>query len=395
MKRTFLICFAIIFFIETNNLLADPGNYYSGIDTNTSCANFKTILYNLIKNDHHLTYGSIDNNYNRTDLKPAEAPLSGYVIVERYCADIPTAFDSCNFRFDDSLSGAPSFCFTGGTFNYFCACYAKEHVLPKAWFNGTTTFSANEYTDITYIWPADSKMNNAKSNYPIGYVSAANLISYNNTKVGTSNSSLNYGYNNSLVFEPNDAFKGDFARAYLYFVTRYQDSVPAFRRNNIAVDVFSSTIYPGLQPWILQLCVKWHKQDPPDDFERKRNDSVYAIQGNRNPYIDYPHWVEKAFGTDGNSAACTTTAVKNNTSINYAVFPNPMNDVLNITIGGALSDKQAVLEITNILGQKKLSQIINPINNSIQVDTKYWEKGCYFVNIIYDGNNSVQQIVKL
>ena len=182
MKQSFFICFAVILLFN-NNTIAGPGTYYNGIDSSKSCSDFKTILFNLIKNDRHLSYGAIDNNYNRTDLKPAEAPLSGYVVVERYCADIPTGKDSCNFRFNDSTSGSPSFCFFGGTFNSFCACYAKEHVIPKAWFNGTSSFSANEYTDITYIWPADSKMNNAKSNYPIGYVNTANLTSYNNKKL--------------------------------------------------------------------------------------------------------------------------------------------------------------------------------------------------------------------
>ncbi|MEZ5055071.1 MAG: hypothetical protein R2807_09990 [Chitinophagales bacterium] len=52
------------------------GTYYNGIDTNSSCSNFKTALTNLISIDAHLPYGKVDESYNRTDLKPAEAPLT-------------------------------------------------------------------------------------------------------------------------------------------------------------------------------------------------------------------------------------------------------------------------------------------------------------------------------
>ena len=170
--------------------------------------------------------------------------------------------------------------------------------------------------------------------------------------------------------------------------------MPSFRRNNIALDVFSSTVYPGLQPWILQLCIKWHKQDPPDAFEQKRNDSVFAIQGNRNPYIDYPHWAEKVFGVNGISTSCVPTAVKNNHSIEFNVFPNPVQeDLINISIGTRI-DKNAVIEVVDVLGRKQLSQEIGISTNTLQLNSSNWEKGWYFINVIYDGVNNVQSIIK-
>ncbi|MEZ5055070.1 MAG: endonuclease [Chitinophagales bacterium] len=124
-------------------------------------------------------------------------------------------------------------------------------------------------------------------------------MSYNGTKIGRSNAALNYGYfgardtldNNinktyNFVFEPIDEFKGDLQER-IYMLLRYGNQISSWKNNDsIAFDVISNTSYTGLEPWILKLCVKWHKQDPPSSFERKRNDSVQT-QGNRNPYIDF------------------------------------------------------------------------------------------------------------
>ena len=43
----------------------------------------------------------------------------------------------------------------------------------------------------------------------------------------------------------------------------------------------------------LSVLLQWHKQDPVDEYEKQRNEKIYEIQGNRNPFIDHPEWVEK------------------------------------------------------------------------------------------------------
>jgi endonuclease I len=131
-----------------------------------------------------------------------------------------------------------------------------------------------------------------KGNLPLGIASASTGVytTSNGTKIG--NSTAANGYTGE-VFEPNDTYKGDFARTYLYFVTRYQDSIATFK-SRYPNSVLNSTNYSGLDAWNLKIMVQWHKQDPPSDLEVLRNDSVFRIQGNRNPFIDYPHWVRKS-----------------------------------------------------------------------------------------------------
>ena len=51
-----------------------------------------------------------------------------------------------------------------------------------------------------------------------------------------------------------------------------------------------------MKPWAIKLLLQWSRQDPVSEKERTRNEKVYAIQGNRNPFIDYPELVEYIWG---------------------------------------------------------------------------------------------------
>lgn len=54
--------------------------------------------------------------------------------------------------------------------------------------------------------------------------------------------------------------------------------------------------YPSLQPWAIEMLLKWHRDDPVSEKELKRNEVVYSIQTNRNPFIDYPELAEYIWG---------------------------------------------------------------------------------------------------
>lgn len=374
----------IISVLCSSMLFAGPGTYYNSIDTNKTCASLKTALFNLISsNTIVLPYGQVDNYYNQTDLKPAEAG-GGYVIVDRYCSENPNGVDYCSFRYPTN------FCLTTPSDTLPCNCYNKEHVFPKSWW-GTEVYPM--YSDMHFIWPADNRINFYKSNFPIGYEKNAYYTSKNGTRVGASDPAKNFGYSSSNIFEPIDTFKGDFARAYLYVVTRYQDSIINWLGRSTSAEVLDGNKYPGLKSWILQLCVKWSKMDPPSAFEIKRNDSVYSIQGNRNPYIDHPNWVEKVFGPDGNYAACVSTGIRENRSLGFSVYPNPVNDaVLNIRTATALTE-EATIEIADILGRVVQTQKLNP-GAIPSIDVSTLVKGIYFINIMYKDSNDVSTFIK-
>ncbi len=309
------------------------------------------------------------------------------------------------FRYNDRTTGVRSFCFNGGTAASFCKCYAKEHSFASSWFGDTSLMR----TDMHNIFPADSKTNDMKSNFPLGYARAGSGLAstYNDTKIGRSDAVNNFGYwgvidttdngnNNTYnkVFEPIDEFKGDFARTYLYMTTRYDDRINNWKMlNTVGQKVISNTSYTGLEPWILQLCVKWHKLDPPSNLEKKRNDSVFSIQGNRNPYIDFPSLVEKVFGTNG-SGVCVPSGIKEKaTAIRVAIYPNPVTgNSLTIDIDSKLSD-MGVYQISDILGRKLLEQKLNQ-NKHLNIDITDLARGTYLLTIFDEDHFSYQKFIK-
>jgi endonuclease I len=387
MKRfkNYILITIIIF--SSNALYAVPGTYYNSIDTNKTCAALKTALFQLLSSNTttSIPYSLVDDYFDKTDLKAAKSPQTGSVVSDRYSSDNPYGADYCNYRFPTDFCGnRPS----GST---ECYCYNKEHVFPKSWFGGENVYPM--YSDIHFIWPADSYMNFRKGNTPIGYVKNSSYTSHNGTKVGTSETTLNYSYNSSLVFEPIDSFKGDFARAYLYVITRYEDSIINWVGRSTSANVLDGNKYLGLKPWILQLCVKWSKLDPPSAFEIKRNDSVFAIQGNRNPYIDHSNWVEKVFGINGKAQDCVSTAIHKNNTIDFSIFPNPVKDaVLNIQFTNNQTE-ESIIEIADILGRIVYTQKINAGTSPI-IDVSSLDKGIYFLNLLHKDSNSVSTFIK-
>lgn len=164
----------------------------------------------------------------------------------------------------------------------------REHSFPKSWWGGSTSLPA--YTDLNHLYPSDGDANMAKSNYPLGEVDPDH-VTFSNGVVLVGNPVSGQGGGAKYVFEPADEYKGDFARTYFYMVTCYQDQTWKYTY------MPQNGAYPSLQGWAIDLLLKWHRADPVSDKETKRNDEVYKLQYNRNPYIDYPNLVEYIWGT--------------------------------------------------------------------------------------------------
>ncbi len=165
----------------------------------------------------------------------------------------------------------------------------REHSVPKSWWklNGSVEYTP-AYSDMWNLYPSDGPANQAKSNYPLGITSHPN---FNNgiTKVG--GAQTGYGGGSTIVFEPADEYKGDFARAYMYMATVYDDI------NWIINYMYQQNSYPTLVPWAQNMLLQWCRQDPVDQKEIDRNNTVEQYQGNRNPFIDFPELGEYIWGT--------------------------------------------------------------------------------------------------
>jgi len=163
-----------------------------------------------------------------------------------------------------------------------------EHSFPKSWWGA---YQNNAYNDLYHLYPADALANETKNNLPLGEV--AGTASFDNGVVKV-------GVNGFLVgsldkcFEPADEYKGDFARSYFYISTIYENLAPLMQ----SPMVFTNNTYPFWKPWALDLLLKWHRQDPVSPKELTRIEAIYNIQGNRNPFIDYPDLAEYIWGKD-------------------------------------------------------------------------------------------------
>lgn len=389
MKKLLL---SIVIFISFQITKADPGNYYNGLDTNQTCANFKTALFHLISSNYtQITYNDVKSAYAHTDMHKSDDGLRD-IIWDMY-SDNPAGPEPYEYPFTTVY---PSTITAEGM------GLNREHIFPQSWFDpNNVTPDPVQKSDLFHVLPSDGWVNGQKSNYPLGKVNnSPSFVSLNGSKVGFADTSIHFTVYSSntyknKVFEPRNEYKGDFARAYLYIITRYEDDLTTWNANSSnAKDVLDGNKYPGLDSWILKLCVSWCKLDPPSAKEIKRNDSVFAIQGNRNPYIDHPNWVEKVFGVNG-SANCLVLATKQHSNtFKFTIYPNPVQDgFLSIDLDRNVSNN-ATFEVIDIVGRKLIEQKMAANNKQLTIDVSSLAKGTYLLNIIDDGNNSIQKFIK-
>lgn len=168
----------------------------------------------------------------------------------------------------------------------------REHAVPKSWWkkNGSVEYTP-AYSDMWNLYPSEPKANQAKSNYPFG---ETRNTEFDNgvTKVGAPKAG--FGGGASMVFEPADEYKGDFARAIFYMATVYDDLTWVYNY------MFVNNSYPSLLPWAINMLLDWSRRDPVSQKEIDRNNVVEQYQHNRNPFIDFPNLAEYIWGVSVN-----------------------------------------------------------------------------------------------
>ena len=262
---------------------AVDATYYSSLDGKSGSTLFSAI-HTVAKTGYSsLTYAGLWTAYKTTDLN------SSGKIWDMYggCEFTPTT-DQC------------------GNYSNECDCYNREHSIPKSWFGGTES-SGTPGTDIFHVVPTDGKVNGKRSNYAFGEVSSA-TYTYNGSKLGSAKSITTDNLLggsvtatcSSVVFEPIDEYKGDFARAYFGTLLSWEGDYQAFTTDDGSTmfsGTYTETGHYGLTEYGMALLMKWHRQDPVSQKEIDRNNGIQSTQGNRNPFIDYPCLAEYLWGS--------------------------------------------------------------------------------------------------
>ena len=280
----------IVFFISTQSITAQPPTGYYNGTSGLNCSQLKTALKTIVTTGNTArSYGDLWTQYQVTDIKPRTVGSgSANVIYDIYSAK-PGLTDPYQFTPGPVASGGQQDNGTLGTSEG--QLYNREHSVPKSWYAGNTAISGVA-TDYQYVIPADKYVNGKRGDMPYAEVATASQTFLNGTKIGSSAVAGITGDVSNKVFEPIDSFKGDVARSFFFFITRYEDNMSSWPTNSIATQAFGYNTFPSVKIEYLKLMIKWHNQDPVSEKERTRNNGAYSFQGNRNPYIDNPSFVD-------------------------------------------------------------------------------------------------------
>lgn len=262
MKKLFYL---IILF--TNFTFAQiPANYYTNTE-NLSGSELQAMLHEIIDNHTVVSYSALWNAFYTTDSK------SNNKVWDIY-SDVPGGTPAYEFTFSSNQCG---------NYSHEGDCYNREHSFPTSWFNDQSPMNS----DLFQIYPTDGYVNQKRGNYPYGVTNNASWTSTNGSKLGPCSTS---GYSGT-IFEPIDEYKGDIARTYFYMATRYFGEDAGWP---------GSPMFDGAQPkeWALNMLLIWHQNDPVSVKEIDRNNAIYQLQNNRNPFIDHPEFANYIWDGD-------------------------------------------------------------------------------------------------
>ncbi|MCD4826751.1 MAG: endonuclease [Acholeplasmataceae bacterium] len=159
----------------------------------------------------------------------------------------------------------------------FGATWNREHVWPQSKLGvGADNDTVNKASDLQNLKPSDPSENSSRGNKY-----------YGNTTT-------------SDTYAPRDEVKGDIARILFYMDVMYSDLSLIYANDGGVYEMGN-----------LEVLLAWHELDPVDNFEMNRNDLIEGYQGNRNPFIDHPEFVDKIYLSGANELSFDHT---------YAIF---------------------------------------------------------------------------
>ena len=265
LRRHFTILFLLVSLIGVAQI---PNGYYNQANDKTG-DELKVALHDIIKGHTTVSYNNLWDAFWSTDNK-------GDGVVWDMYSDVPGGTPPYTYQLGEGQCGE---------YNSEGDCYNREHSWPKSWFGSQTTPEC----DLHHIFPTDGFVNAQRSNFPFGEVQSASWTSRNGSKLGTCKSSLGYS---GTVFEPIDAYKGDFARALMYMSVRYYGEDNNWGSSDM-------TNKSEILPWAIAMLMDWNEQDPVSQKEIDRNNAIYAdYQHNRNPFVDHPEYARIIWDPD-------------------------------------------------------------------------------------------------
>jgi endonuclease I len=215
--------------------------------------------------------------------------------------------------------------------------WSREHVWAKS--HGDFDNDPPAGTDAHHLRPCDISVNSARGNKDFD-------------NGGTQHAEATECYTDSDSWEPRDAVKGDVARMMFYMATRYEGDVSG--EPDLELVDYTGTSGPIFGK--LSTLIEWNTEDPVDEFERNRNEVVYSYQGNRNPFVDHPEYVNSIYNPENNAPEMDDQEFtiaensENGTEVGTIVASDPDDDDISFSItSGNTDDAFALSSTTGIL----------------------------------------------
>ncbi len=264
-----------------------------------------------------------------------------------------------------------------GSFNFSTANYNREHRMPVSWMDFNSIPRSDfellpEGADYHALELVQEDVNSERLNYPFSNDLVSTSYVYIRFKRGKDS-------RNKSVAEVRNDRKGDVARALMYMMVAYNGK---YSRNwgldNLLSDAENQE---------LQQLLDWHNQDPPDGFEMARNEYIYSIQGNRNPFIDYPDLVDCIDFTDVTlKSTCNFVGIGEPTKPMAAqVFPQPARQQVTLSFEAVAGEGSLhVYGVNGVVAKQKDLSLVNGTNN-LQLDVSNYPAGVYMYVVVGNG----------
>ena len=257
-----------------------PAGYYDTTIGLTGAA-LKDSLYDIIKNHTEYSYTSSSTDVWDILREADEDPNNSDNVMMFY-----SGFSWPKECQDTVTANLPDYCFDNNDRTASYTEWNREHIWSKS--RGDFGTSRGAGTDAHHLVAAERTMNSTKNNRM-----------FEDCNDGDDTNIVDRGFGNYTCntwdFEPRDEVKGDVARMIFYMATRYEseDSLDLY----VLDDADSDKSLKLSQYGDLDDLLRWHIEDPVDEWELERNQVVYTYQANRNPFIDHPELVELIWGT--------------------------------------------------------------------------------------------------
>ena len=322
------------------------GSYYSGITT--SNPSLATDLNTLINPHTMITYFM----YKQTIM--SEFEIKDTINGQSY---VTCAYSGERFVFDDP-------------FDWTATGYSREHTYAHSWMATWPADSPEEpeYNDQHNLYPTNlAQANQPRSNLPLGVIDGTVVQSYLEGATGYQGA--------QLVYEPRDSQKGNAARAIFYMATAYNFPLSG----NVNADDLDE-----------QLLRDWHFADLPDNYEIARNEYIFDLQGNRNPYVDSVEYVCYIdFDNNTYVAAGCTAGVDEKVQSSMVVFPVPSEDIVYVQVNGTEITSYKVFDMMGRLIDSKKG-ISLPV---LELNGEALGSGTYIIKVETSFGNAQKKVI--